>query len=273
MYSISSAPPLSYPGLLRWTKTVLRIYGLRLNDRFGQNFVVKPQIIIDSIDCLLSYSCSRILELGAGLGSLSYYLNAICGSTLSVEIDSKLAEIAYRVVENVRGSIVNGNGLDFISTGLFHQFVSNTPYYLSGRIVAKLASSNTIHSASLLLQKEVGDRLLARPGEPDYGRLSIIGQLFFEAKVKRVYPPSFFYPRPEVSGELVCLRRKKAWDEKIHGNLEELTACLFSGRNRMAYKQASKCTGLPVNEVSWLTGKRVREMTPWEIERLLEISS
>jgi len=273
MYSISSAPPLSYPGLLRWTKAILKSYGLRPNDRFGQNFVVKPQIIIDSLDCLLSFSCSRILELGAGLGSLSYYLSAICGSTLSVEIDSRLAEIAYKVVENVRGSVVNGDGLDFISTGLFHQFVSNTPYHLTGKIIAKLASTNPIYSASLLLQKEVGDRLLARPGDTDYGRLSIIGQLFFEAKVKRVYPPSFFYPKPEVSGELVCLRRKRAWDKNIHRNLEKLTACLFSGRNKMAYKQASKCTGLPINELSWLTGKRVREMTPWDVEKLLEISS
>ncbi|MCE4614495.1 MAG: ribosomal RNA small subunit methyltransferase A [Desulfurococcales archaeon] len=271
IYSIASAPPLSYPGLLRWTKTILNAYSIRPSDRFGQNFVVKPQIIIDILDCLLSFSCSRILELGAGLGSLSYYLNAVCGSTLSVEIDPKLARIVYNVVENVKGSVINGDGLDFISTGLFHQFVSNTPYHLSGKIIAKLASSNSIHGASLLVQKEVGDRLLAQPGDRDYGRLSIIGQLFFDASVKRFYPPSFFYPKPEVSGELICLRRKKSWDNKLHGKLEEVTACLFSGRNKIAYKQVSKCTGLPVMELEWLSGIRIREMTPWDIERLLEV--
>jgi 16S rRNA (adenine1518-N6/adenine1519-N6)-dimethyltransferase len=272
MYTISSAPPLSYPGLLRWTKAIINTYSVRPNDKFGQNFVVKPQVIIDVLDCLLSFSCSRILEFGAGLGALSYYLNAVCGSTLSVEIDPRLAEIAYRVVEKVKGNVVNGDGLDFISSGIFHQFVSNTPYHLSGKIVAKLAANNSIYGASLLIQKEVGDRLLAKPGSADYGRLSIIGQLFFYVKVKRVYPPSFFYPKPEVSGELICLRRKKRWSEKLHERLEGLTACLFSGRNKMAYKQAMKCTGLPVSKLEWLSGRRVREMTPWDVEKLLEAS-
>jgi 16S rRNA (adenine1518-N6/adenine1519-N6)-dimethyltransferase len=269
MYTKYSAPPLSYPGLLNWTKTLLRKHGIKPSDRLGQNFVVKPRIILDILDCMGSLSCSKVLEIGSGLGALTYYLGAICGDVLSIELDQRLSSIAYYVVKPVDGSIVNGDGMDFIQLPTFHQLVSNTPYYLSGRIIAKLASNNNIQTASLLVQKEVGERVTAEPGNPNYGRISIISQLFFDIEVKRVYPPTFFYPKPEVSGVLLCFRRKKKWVNSIHKALEEFTACLFSGRNKMASKQASKCIGMSRSDLSWLGNRRVREMTPWEIEELL----
>jgi len=212
---------------------------------------------------------SRILEIGSGLGVLTYYLAAVCGNVLSIELDSRLSSIAHNVVKYVDASIVNGDGMDFIGLPRFHQLVSNTPYYLSGMMIARLASNNSIQTASLLVQKEVGERVTAEPGDPSYGRISVISQLFFSIEVKRVYPPSFFYPKPEVSGVLLCLKRKKKWIKNLHGSLEKFTACLFSGRNKMASKQVSKCTGINRSDLSWLGKRRVREMTPWEIEKLL----
>ncbi len=269
MYTSHSAPPLSYPGLLNWTRTLLHRHGVKPSDRLGQNFVVKPRIILDVLDCMGSFSCSRILEIGSGLGVLTYYLAAVCGNVLSVELDSRLSSIANNVVKHVDASIVNGDGMDFIGLPRFHQLVSNTPYYLSGMIIARLASNNSIQTASLLVQKEVGERVTAEPGDPSYGRISVISQLFFNIEVKRIYPPSFFYPKPEVSGVLLCLKRKKKWIKNLHGSLEKFTACLFSGRNKMASKQVSKCTGIARSDLSWLGKRRVREMTPWEIEKLL----
>ena len=263
------APPLSYRGLFKWTLDILRYYRVKPRESLGQNFLVKPEIVFDVVSCLLENSCSRILEIGTGLGVLSYYLSSICGNMLGVEVDPVLAEISYNITRYVGGNIALGDGLDFLGSGRFHQLVSNTPYHLSAKIISKMARDNAIQSASLLVQKEVGNRITAPPGSKDYGRISIISQLFFDVNVMRVYPPTFFHPRPEVDGILLCFRRRKKWT-RLHDDLEKVTGCIFSGRNKKAVKQVERCVELSRLELEWVQDKRVRELTPWDIEKILE---
>lgn len=252
-------PPLnSRHDLLRWTKNVLQEYGIRPYKKLSQNFVVEPRIIKDILSVVGSGN-SIVLEIGAGLGTLTYYLAQENDYVIAVEIDERLVEILSRIAP-WNTDIIVGDALKHFNTNYRGVIVSNAPYHISSLLIIGILHTRA-HRAVLMLQKEVALRLVAKPGSSDYGRLSVITQYIADIQLITVYPPRCFYPSPEVASALVVLKRKRAWSNEAE-IIENLTRCLFSEKNKLAVKVVKKCVPLiPKELLKDLGEKRVRDLS------------
>lgn len=263
------ALPEEPSNLHSWIRRVFLILGRRPSQRLGQVFLVDPRGIRAFIDAVAGLLAPPIVEIGVGPGHITYYVSAHTGPVVGVEIDEGLARIAVEVLEDRGSSVLLGDGVSLIEALKAPGFYSNTPYGESSRIIAAAARNNNINRALLGLQLEVARRVLAEPGSSEYGRLTLLVRRYFNPVEVARLPREWFYPRPEVHGSLVLLERIREWREGDEC-FERVTACLFTGRNKLADKMASKCLGVARGELSLLSGKRVRDLTVGDIEWMLE---
>ncbi|MGC9071152.1 MAG: 16S rRNA (adenine(1518)-N(6)/adenine(1519)-N(6))-dimethyltransferase RsmA [Acidilobus sp.] len=239
---------------------------LRAHRRLGQHFLVDNRGVDLFLELLGAFEGRDFLEVGPGLGALTIDASRIARRLVAVEIDPLLAErLSRRLPPNA--SVVVGDGVSFVLATTLDVVFSNSPFYLTGRLVAAAARNNNIRTVVIGCQKEVADRLVAKPGDHDYGRLSVMAQAFFDVSLKGHIPAEWFRPRPNVDAALVMMKRRRPWgpDGEV---LEKVTRCLFTQRNRVAGKVARYCLpGIPIK--GW-GERRVRELTP---DQLLEVSS
>jgi 16S rRNA (adenine1518-N6/adenine1519-N6)-dimethyltransferase len=267
--------------LLKYTRLFLLTYGLRARKKLGQNFIVSKRVVNSYVESLKEIHNLMILEVGTGLGAITYFIAKRYPDRTIVTIEKD--PLIYDVVKNVLGSLSNavfvlGDALNVLQEARVSTIISSTPYQLSTEILLRAARNNSINNAVLGVQREVAQRLVGKPGSENYGRISVISQLLFNIEVKGHYSPKCFYPQPEVSGVIVILRRKKKYDTKIHSRLEKLTECLFSYRNKLAQKVLSLCidkltnSNLTINysELEINDKTRVRELRPETIEKIVE---
>ncbi|MCE4627013.1 MAG: hypothetical protein F7B78_05120 [Desulfurococcales archaeon] len=263
------ALPDNPTNLYSWIKHLFSLLGRRPNPRLGQVFLVNKrgiEVFSEKVADLLGYP---VAEIGTGPGHLTYYVARRVGGVIGVEVDSELAAVAASVLQGTDSSIVLGDGVRFLSYAKISGYYSNTPYSESSRIISASARNNHISRALLGLQLEVAKRVLAVPGSQDYGRLTLLVNRYFRVTEVGRLPREWFYPRPDVHGSIVFLERVKEWREGDEC-FEKLTACLFTGRNKLADKMASKCLGLDRALLTRITGKRVRELTVVDVDWLLE---
>lgn len=261
-------PPLdTQSSLLRWTLNVLNANMIKPVKTLSQNFVVNPSLVRDVVKTVEENS--SLVEVGCGLGTLSYFLSRrVRGLKAFFEIDSRLAEISSNLVEN--GLVINSDAL--IHEWRFKQVVSTVPYHLTSSVLIKTARSNDVEKAVFILQKEVVNRILAKPGTRSYGRLTIIINLLFDPEPGPSYPPSFFYPEPDVYSKMIILRRKRLYD-RVMNRLEEVTRRVFSEKRRRVGKVFSSKLGLSEDDIKKLgidPMKRVYELSELEILRVAE---
>jgi 16S rRNA (adenine1518-N6/adenine1519-N6)-dimethyltransferase len=267
--------------LLKYTRLFLLTYGLRVRKKLGQNFIVSKRVVNSYVESLKEIHNPMILEVGTGLGAITYFMAKRYPDRTIVTIEKD--PLIYDVVKNVLGSLSNavfvlGDALNVLQEARVSTIISSTPYQLSTEILLRAARNNSINNAVLGVQREVAQRLVGKPGSENYGRISVISQLLFNIEVKGHYSPKCFYPQPEVSGVIVILKRKKKYDTKIHSKLEKLTECLFSNRNKLAQKVLSLCidkltnSSLTINysELEINDKTRVRELRPETIEKIVE---
>jgi len=263
-------PPLNNKRtLLSWTKKLLDEYMVKPRRRYSQNFVVNPRVINDVV--------SRIdpslltMEIGTGLGALSYYLSRrVRKPSLFVEIDPLLAEISSNYIDKPH-VLIAGDALEL--DWHVEQIVSNTPYHLTSEILVKIARSNSVKKAVLVLQKDVVNRLIAKPGTRDYGRLTILMNTLFELIPGPIYDPLSFYPPPEVSSQLIILVRRKPYSDDT-AFLEELTRRLFNKRRRRVYSVLLEEFNIDerfLKDHGIDPEKRVYQLTMGDLERLMDL--
>jgi len=261
--------PLLHPRRVLARIVMQTLESSRPRKRLGQSFLVDPrgfQVFrkgIDSVGC-----ADTIMELGSGPGLLSMLiLNSCNGKLLSVEVDRWLAFASWRNLGcNGRVQVLVGDGVPLI--GMTRLLVSNTPYHLTGRIIAEAARSGALPEKMVLgMQSEVAERVVARPGSRNYGRLTVISKLFFEVEKVGVLDRRWFTPTPKVDGAVLAFRRRLRWEEWMEG-FEAFTACIFSQRNRLADKVLARCLSTSRDAFRDLAGFRVRDLQP---ETILEV--
>jgi len=250
--------------LLKWTKGILRYYGLRPRKKLSQSFVVDPKLIHEVINWVKMFKPNVVYEIGAGIGTLTYYLCCSGGwRVIAVEVDERYVPVLKGIRSHVNADleVVICDGLkEPFFKGYVDTVVSNIPYHISSKLLLTLYR-NDVKRMVLTLQNEVAERLNARPSTKDYGRLTIITRYLMECRLGSIYPPRSFFPAPKVSSRVVVLIRKRIYDE-IAGKLEDLTRCLFSERNKVAIKVVRKCVKTVDEEVVKMLGvKRVRDLT------------
>ena len=217
--------------LLKETLGILRSYGVKPSKKLSQNFIVDKNLLEDIVSYASPTLSDDVLDVGAGLGTLTARLAEQAGKVIAVEIDERLIKVLrdrfkyYRNVEVIHGDFLN---LDVEASII----VGNIPYHISTPILFKILNMR-FKRAVLTLQREVAERLTAKPGSQDYGRLTVSTNIQANIEIIGTYPPKSFYPPPEVfhSVILVTPKCKVEVDLKL---LNNLLIKLFSQRNRVA---------------------------------------
>lgn len=219
--------------LLKETLSIIKTYHIKPKKKLSQNFIIDPNLLYEILNEVSKVSPKKILEIGGGIGTLSLFLADIAETLVIVEIDKRLIKVLKERVGGKNVKIVMGDFLRvYRELGEFDVVVSNVPYHISSKILFTLAKI-TFKKAVLTLQKEFADRLFAKPNDPNYSRLTVMSNLFFNIENLGSYPPSSFYPSPKVYSTLIILNRKKAKLEVPLEFFEKLIRIFFSSKNKM----------------------------------------
>jgi 16S rRNA (adenine1518-N6/adenine1519-N6)-dimethyltransferase len=221
-----------------------RVDGHTARKRFGQNFLVSHGVIQKIISAVAPRDGDTVVEIGPGLGALTYPLLEHIKHLHVVEIDRDLiARLRDRVPEE-QLSIYEGDALEFDFSTLKGdgrlKIVGNLPYNISSPLLFHLAGfAELVYDMHFMLQKEVVDRMVAAPGSGDFGRLSVMLQYRFQMARLFIVPPGSFNPPPKVDSAVVRMIpidfAKVGADSTAHdhAHFAKLVATAFSQRRKM----------------------------------------
>ena len=194
-------------------------YSLSADKTFGQNFLIDGNALRDIVAAADIGPDDEVLEIGPGLGVLTRELAGSARSVIAVEADARLLPALAETLEGLTNiELVHQDALDFdydrMPSGSL--LVSNLPYSVATPILRRALASGRFRRLVFLVQKEVAERLVARPGSKAYGALSLIREHHARARVVRTVPPGCFLPAPEVTSSLVVLEPRPGVAEDPH---------------------------------------------------------
>ena len=257
------------------TIEILQKYNFNFQKKFGQNFLINTGVLEDIIDAAEVTDEDMVLEIGPGIGTMTQYLCENARQVIAVEIDTNLIPIlkdTLSAYDNVR--IINDDILKVDINELAREYnngrpikvVANLPYYITTPIIMGLFESHVpIESITVMVQKEVADRMQAGPGTKDYGALSLAVQYYSKPQIVVNVPPSCFMPQPKVGSTVISLRRHQqpvvqVEDEKlmfkvIRASFNQRRKTLANGLNNYGginltkeqIQQSIEELGVPVN--------------------------
>lgn len=222
---------------LKKTKMILNKYDIKANKRFGQNFLIDDNILENIVEVSNISKSDLVIEIGPGLGNLTEYIIDKAGYMLLVEIDNKMIQILNdRFKEKDNYSLLNDDVLKInldekieeIEKKLNIKFnkikvVANLPYYITTPILFKLLQDESrIDSITVMVQKEVAERMVARSKTKDYGILTLMVEYLSDANIEFIVPKDSFIPAPNVTSAIISLRKNKKFkvsDEKLFFDL------------------------------------------------------
>ena len=199
------------------TIEVLQKYHFNFQKKFGQNFLINTSILEEIIDAAEITKEDFVLEIGPGIGTMTQYLCEAAREVVAVEIDTNLIPIlgdtlsAYDNVEVMNADILKvdiAKLADERNGGKTIKVVANLPYYITTPIIMGLFESHVpIDSITIMVQKEVADRMQEGPGSKEYGALSLAVQYYAKPEIVVNVPPSCFMPQPKVGSAVIRLTR------------------------------------------------------------------
>lgn len=196
-----------------------------------------------------------VVEVGAGFGSLTLALAAAAKSVKAIEFDRSLIAALGETVgglENVEVVAGDAMKVDFrrLARGGPHRFISNLPYNIGTPLVARLLDGVPgIRDFIVLVQREVGERLVASPGSKAYGGVSVLVRHHCDSTILGKVPPTVFWPVPKVESILVHLVRRKPRAETPSSELMRIVRAAFSQRRKMLANSLSSGLGLDIPQV------------------------
>ncbi len=224
---------------------------LRAKKSLGQNFLKDPHYLARIVDAARITKEDRVLEIGPGLGHLTRMIAARAGAVLALELDERLIPaLREEFLSAPQVEIVHTDALTYPFAALTGPWkvVANLPYYISTPLIQKLLDHRQVFSSmTLMLQKEVAQRITAPPGGKEYGYLSVVVQLFAEPHEEFTVPPGAFTPRPKVDSAVVTLSmRPLPPPVRDLPYLVRMINASFSQR-RKTLKNALKQLGIPAD--------------------------
>ena len=221
-------------------RDLARRHGFRPSKALGQNFVVDPNTIRRIVRLASLQPGDRVLEVGAGVGTLTVALAHEAAWVTAVEIDRRLIPALEEVLGGLGNvTVVAGDAmeLDFGSVlgGVRTRLVSNLPYNIATPLLARLlAERPEIDDFLVMVQREVGERLAAAPGSKAYGAVSVLVAYHGAASVLGAVPRTVFWPQPAVDSVLVRLVRRPAEVSVAPASLMRVVHAAFGQRRKMA---------------------------------------
>lgn len=242
------------------TIAVLQKYNFNFQKKFGQNFLIDANILENIIDAAEVTKEDCVLEIGPGIGTMTQYLCENAREVIAVEIDKKLIPIlgdTLSAYDNI--SIINEDILKVDINKIVNEknngkpikVVANLPYYITTPIIMGLFESHVpLDSITIMVQKEVADRMQVGPGTKDYGALSLAVQYYAKPKVELVVPATCFMPRPNVDSAVIKLTRHThpPVDVKNEKLMFNIIRAAFNQRRKTLVNSLNNASGLSVNK-------------------------
>ncbi len=277
---------------LNKTKSIINKFNIRANKRYGQNFLIDDNILEKIVSSSNIGKEDLVIEIGPGLGNLTEYILQNCKYALLVEIDPKMIEVLeYRFNDRNNFKLVNedilkvdvDNMVKSIEEEIGYKFknirvVANLPYYITTPILFKLLEDeNKIDTITVMIQKEVAERMVANPKSKEYGILTLMVEYFSDAKIEVIVPNSSFIPEPGVTSAVISLSKRSKYNVKNEKLFFELIHKAFAQRRKKMTNSliAGKFNNMEKEEIEALFEKcnislnaRAEEL---EIEKYIEI--
>ena len=199
------------------TIAVLQKYNFNFQKKFGQNFLIDTHVLDKIIGAAGITKDDMVLEIGPGIGTMTQYLSCAARQVVAVEIDKNLIPILEDTLQGFDNvEVINEDVLKLDIAKLAQEkndgkplkVVANLPYYITTPIIMGLFENQVpVSSITVMVQKEVADRMQAGPGTKDYGALSLAVQYYASPYIAANVPPNCFMPRPKVGSAVICLNR------------------------------------------------------------------
>lgn len=242
------------------TIELIKKYDFRFQKKYGQNFLIDTHVLDKIISAAGVTKEDMVLEIGPGIGTMTQYLAEAAREVVAVEIDDKLIPILEETLseyDNV--TIINEDILkldiaklaDEKNGGKPIKVVANLPYYITTPIIMGLFESKVpLDNITIMVQKEVADRMQVGPGTKDYGALSLAVQYYAKPEIVANVPPNCFIPRPTVGSAVIRLKRYSeppvsVRDEK---KMFSLIRASFNQRRKTLVNGLSNAPGLGLSK-------------------------
>jgi 16S rRNA (adenine1518-N6/adenine1519-N6)-dimethyltransferase len=217
-------------------------YGFKFSKSLGQNFLIDGNVVRKIVREAEITKDDYVLEIGPGMGTLTEELALNAKKVVAVELDKKLLPILdetledYNNVEIVYGDILKIDVKKLIEEKLGGgpvKLVANLPYYVTTPIIGKLLEEDlALESISVMVQKEVAERMSAGPGSKDYGALSIFVNFYSSPKIVVKVPKTVFMPQPKIDSAVIKLELKKELPDVNREQFFKVVKAAFSKRRK-----------------------------------------
>lgn len=201
------------------TIEIIQKYEFAFQKKFGQNFLIDTHVLEKIIAAAGVTEEDCVLEIGPGIGTMTQYLAEHARRVVAVEIDTNLIPILKETLKEYKNiTVINGDILKIDIIKLTEEYnggrpikvVANLPYYITTPIIMGLFEGGVpIDNITVMVQKEVAERMQVGPGSKDYGALSLAVQYYADAYIVANVPPNCFIPRPGVGSAVIRLTRHK----------------------------------------------------------------
>ena len=247
-------------GIPQNTIEILQKYQFHFQKKYGQNFLIDTSVLERIIKAAQISTEDCVLEIGPGIGTMTQYLAETAGKVVAVEIDKALIPILeetlgpYENVTVLQGDILKvniGELAEKYHKGKPLKVVANLPYYITTPIIMGLFEKKVpLDSITVMVQKEVAERMRAKPGTKDYGALSLAVQYYAVPQIVANVPPNCFMPRPAVGSAVVKLTcfEKPPVEVKSERFLFALIRAAFNQRRKMLINALTGAGGIDVTK-------------------------
>lgn len=248
------------------TKEILLKHGFSFKKSLGQNFLTEPNILRKIIETGQIDQQTNVIEVGPGIGALTEQIARHAKQVVAFEIDDRLIPVLadtlspYPNVTVIHQDILKTDLAEAVNTQFNEQLplkvVANLPYYITTPIMMHFLESDVVVDEMIvMMQKEVADRISAKPGTKAYGSLSIAVQYYMEASLAFIVPKTVFVPQPNVDSAILKLTRRatpavSVTDEKA---FFRLTKAAFQQRRKTLWNNLQHAYGKDEEAKSWLT--------------------
>jgi 16S rRNA (adenine1518-N6/adenine1519-N6)-dimethyltransferase len=242
------------------TIDLLRKHKINIQKKYGQNFLIDTNILKKVIQAAYITGEDHVLEIGPGIGTMTQYLAEIAGWVTAVEIDKVLIPVLRETLgEYANVSIINADILKVDINRLVRDMnwvrpvkvVANLPYYITTPIIMRLLESRAfLHSITVMVQKEVADRMQVGPGTKDYGALSLAVQYYTRPEIIAKVPQGCFIPAPKVESTVIKLTLHKTPPIKVadEGLMFALIRASFNQRRKTLVNGIGNAVGLDIEK-------------------------
>lgn len=248
------------------TKEILKKHGFTFKKSLGQNFLTEPNILRKIVATADITKETNVIEVGPGIGALTEHLGQSANQVLAFEIDDRLIPVLaetlspYPNIKVLHQDVLTADLAQIIKAEFTQEYpikvVANLPYYITTPIMMHFLESGVpIAEMVVMMQKEVADRISAKPGTKAYGSLSIAVQYYMEAKLAFIVPKTVFVPQPNVDSAILKLTRREKPAVEVVNEKEffKLTKAAFQLRRKTLWNNLQNFYGKDEATKRWLT--------------------